>query len=141
MFIQADFLVRIPLHKIMTENEIGTIIVDSAIEVHIHIGPGLLESAYQKCIAHELESRGLNVSEEVDLPLQYKGIRLNCGYRLDLLVNQKVIVEIKTVKSLLDIHKAQLLTYLKLNNCKLGYLLNFNTSRMRYGIKRMVNKL
>lgn len=125
----------------MTENEIGTIIVDSAIEVHIHIGPGLLESAYQKCIAHELESRGLNVSEEVDLPLQYKGIRLNCGYRLDLLVNQKVIVEIKTVKSLLDIHKAQLLTYLKLNNCKLGYLLNFNTSRMRYGIKRMVNKL
>jgi|SRR6056297_298104 len=126
---------------VMTENEIGTIIVDSAIEVHTHVGPGLLESAYQKCIVHELENRGLIVLEEVGLPLRYKGIKLNCGYRLDLLVNQKVIVEIKTVNSLLDIHKAQLLTYLKLKSCKLGYLLNFKSSRMRYGIKRMVNEL
>ena len=126
---------------VMTENQIGTIIVESAIEVHTHIGPGLLESAYQKCIAHELENRGLTVLEEVDLPLRYKGIKLECGYRLDLLVNQRVIIEIKTVDSLLDIHKAQLLTYLKLKECKLGYLLNFKTSRMRYGIKRMVNNL
>jgi GxxExxY protein len=125
----------------MTENQIGTIIVESAIEVHTHIGPGLLESSYQKCIVHELENRGLTALEEVHLPLRYKGIKLDCGYRLDLLVNQRVIVEIKTVKSLLDIHKAQLLTYLKLNECKLGYLLNFKTSRMRYGIKRMVNNL
>ena len=126
---------------VMTENQIGTIIVESAIEVHTHIGPGLLESAYQKCIAHELENRGLTVLEEVDLPLRYKGIKLECGYRLDLLVNQRVIIEIKTVDSLLDIHKAQLLTHLKLKECKLGYLLNFKTSRMRYGIKRMVNNL
>jgi GxxExxY protein len=125
----------------MTENQIGTIIVDSAIEIHTHIGPGLLESAYQKCLVHELDHRGLTVLEEVNLPLRYKGIKLDCGYRIDLLVNQIVIIEVKTVTSLLDIHKAQLLTYLKLGNCKLGYLLNFKSSRMKYGIKRMVNTL
>ena len=125
----------------MTENEIGTSIVDSAIEIHTHIGPGLLESAYQKCLVYELKNRGLAVLEEVDLPLRYKGIKLDCGYRIDLLVNQKVIIEVKTVDSLLDIHKAQLLTYLKLSNCKLGYLLNFKSSRMKYGIKRIVNEL
>ena len=125
----------------MTENKIGTAIVDSAIEIHSHIGPGLLESAYQKCLVYELKNRGLSVLEEVDLPLRYKGIKLDCGYRIDLLVNQKIIIEVKTVDSLLNIHKAQLLTYLKLSNCKLGYLLNFKSSRMKYGIKRMVNKL
>ncbi len=125
----------------MTENEIGTIIVDSAFEIHTGIGTGLLESAYQKCLAHELEKSGLNVLEEVDLPLRYKEIKLESGYRVDLLVNKKVIVEVKTVDSLLGIHKAQLLTYLKLSKCKLGYLLNFKSSRMKYGIKRMVNGL
>ena len=125
----------------MTENEIGTIIVDSAFEIHTGIGPGLLESAYQKCLAHELEKSGLNVLEEVDLPLRYKEIKLESGYRVDLLVNKRVIVEVKTVDSLLGIHKAQLLTYLKLSKCKLGYLLNFKSSRMKYGIKRMVNGL
>lgn len=125
----------------MTENEIGTIIVDSAFEIHTCIGPGLLESAYQNCLAHELEKSGLNVLEEVDLPLRYKEIKLESGYRVDLLVNKKVIVEVKTVDSLLGIHKAQLLTYLKLSKCKLGYLLNFKSSRMKYGIKRMVNGL
>ena len=125
----------------MTENEIGTIIVDSAFEIHTGIGPGLLESAYQNCLAHELEKSGLNVLEEVDLPLRYKEIKLESGYRVDLLVNKKVIVEVKTVDSLLGIHKAQLLTYLKLSKCKLGYLLNFKSSRMKYGIKRMVNGL
>lgn len=125
----------------MSENEIGTIIVDSAFEIHTLIGPGLLESAYQKCLAYELEKSGLNVLEEVVLPLRYKEIKLESGYRVDLLVNRKVIVELKTVDSLLDIHKAQLLTYLKLSKCKLGYLLNFKSSKMKYGIKRMVNGL
>ena|SRR6056297_2714373 len=125
----------------MTENEIVTILVDSAFEIHSYIGPGLLESAYQKCLAHELGNRGITVLEEVDLPLRYKGIKLDCGYRIDLLANKKVIVEIKTVDTLLDIHKAQLLTYLKLTGCKLGYLLNFKSTRMKYGIKRMVNNL
>ena len=126
---------------IMTENEIGTLIVDSAFEIHTHIGPGLLESAYQKCLIHELEQNGLTILNEVKLPLHYKGIKLDCGYRIDLLVNKKVIIEVKMVDKLLDIHKAQLLTYLKLTGCKLGYLLNFKTSRMKNGIKRMVNKL
>lgn len=125
----------------MTENEIGTIVVDSAFEIHSYIGPGMLESAYQKCLAHELGNRSITVFEEVDLPLRYKGIKLECGYRIDLLANKKVIVEVKTVDTLLDIHKAQLLTYLKLTGCKLGYLLNFKSTRMKYGIKRMVNKL
>jgi len=126
---------------IMTENEIGSLIVDSAFEIHTHIGPGLLESAYQKCLIHELENQRLNVLSEVKLPLCYKEIKLDCGYRIDLLVNKKVIIEVKMVDKLLDIHKAQLLTYLKLTGCKLGYLLNFKTSRMKNGIKRMVNKL
>lgn len=125
----------------MTENEIGTIVVDSAFEIHSYIGPGLLESAYQKCLAHELGNRGITVLEEVNQPLRYKEIKLECGYRIDLLANKKVIVEVKTVDTLLDIHKAQLLTYLKLTGCKLGYLLNFKSTRMKYGIKRMVNKL
>lgn len=125
----------------MTENEIGTLIVDSAFEIHTYIGPGLLESAYQKCLIHELEHNGLTVLNEVKLPLRYKGIKLDCGYRIDLLINKKVIIEVKMVDKLLDIHKAQLLTYLKLTGCKLGYLLNFKTSRMKNGIKRMANKL
>lgn len=125
----------------MSENEIGTIIVNSVFEIHTHLGPGLLESAYQKCLTYELQKRELNVSSEVYLPLHYKGITLDCGYRVDLWIEGKVIVEIKTVDKLLDIHKAQLLTYLKLTDCKLGYLLNFKTSRMKYGIKRIVNKL
>lgn len=125
----------------MTENEIGTLIVDSAFEIHTHIGPGLLESAYQKCLIHELENHGLNVLSEVKLPLRYKGIKLDCGYRIDLWVHKKVIIEVKMVDALLEIHKAQLLTYLKLTGCMLGYLLNFKTSRMKSGNKRMVNKL
>ncbi|WP_340106061.1 GxxExxY protein [Rhodohalobacter sp. 8-1] len=125
----------------MTENEIGTIVVDSSFEIYSYIAPGLLESAYQKCLAHELGNRGITVLEEVDLPLRYKGIKLECGYRIDLLANKKVIVEVKTVDTLLDIHKAQLLTYLKLTGCKLGYLLNFKSTGMKYGIKRTVNKL
>lgn len=114
----------------MTENEIGTIVADSAFEIHSHIGPGLLESAYQKCLAHELGNRGITVLEEVDLPPWYKGIKLECGYRIDLLANKKGFVEVKTVDTLLDIQKAKLLIYLiylKLTGCKVGYLLNFKS--------------
>jgi len=125
----------------MTENEIGTLIVDSAFEIHTNIGPGLLESAYQKCLIHEMENQGLHVLSEVKLPFHYKRIKLDCGYRIDLLVNKKVIIEVKMVDRLLDFHKAQLITYLKLTGCKLGYLLNFKKARMKNGIKRMVNKL
>ena len=125
----------------MTENEIGTLIVNAAYEVHVRLGPGLLESAYQKCMIYELKNDGLDVRSEVHLPLRYKGIKLDCGYRMDIWINRKVIIEIKTVESLLDIHTAQLLTYLKLTHCRLGYLLNFHTPKIKYGIKRVANNL
>lgn len=125
----------------MTENEIGTLIVNAAYEVHTRLGPGLLESAYQKCMIYELKNEGLDVNSEVHLPLRYKGMKLDCGYRMDIWVNEKVVIEIKTVESLLDIHTAQLLTYLKLTRCRLGYLLNFHTPKIKYGIKRVANNL
>ena len=125
----------------MTENEISNIIIGSAIEVHKQLGPGLLESAYQECLAYELKQKGLNVLREVPMPIVYKEIKLDHGYRLDLLVNSKVVVEIKSVEFISDIHEAQLLTYLKLGNFKLGLLLNFHTTVLKNGIKRMVNNL
>ncbi len=125
----------------MFENEIGTIIVNSAYEVHTRLGPGLLESAYQKCMIYELREQNLDIRAEVPLPLKYKEIKLDYGYRMDLWVEKKVVVEIKTVERLLDIHTAQLLTYLKMTHCRLGYLLNFHTSKIKYGIKRVVNGL
>ena len=127
--------------KVLTENEIGTILLEAAFEVHSRLGPGLLESAYKKCMVYELNEMKLKTVEEVQLPLNYKGMELNCGYRIDLLVEDKVIVELKTVDKLNDVHLAQLLTYLRLTNNKLGYLLNFKSSKMKYGIKRVVNKL
>lgn len=125
----------------MTENEIGTLIVNAAYEVHTRLGPGLLESSYQKCLIYELKNDGLDIQCEVHLPLRYKGIKLDCGYRMDIWVNKKVVIEIKTVESLKDIHTAQLLTYLKLTHCRLGYLLNFHTPKIKYGIKRVANNL
>ena len=125
----------------MTGNEIGTLIVNAAYEVHTRLGPGLLESAYQQCMIYELKNDGLDVRSEVHLPLKYKGIKLDCGYRMDIWVEKKVVIEIKTVESLLDIHTAQILTYLKLNHCRLGYLLNFHTPKIKYGIKRVANNL
>ncbi|HNV82570.1 MAG: GxxExxY protein [Tenuifilaceae bacterium] len=125
----------------MTENEISNIIIGSAIEVHKQLGPGLLESAYQECLAYELKQKGLKVLREVPMPIVYKEIKLDHGYRLDLLVNSKVVIEIKSVEFISDIHEAQLLTYLKLGNFKLGLLLNFHTTVLKNGIKRMVNNL
>jgi len=125
----------------MTENEISNIVIGSAIEVHKQLGPGLLESAYQECLAYELKQKGLKVLREVPMPIVYKEIKLDHGYRLDLLVNSKVVIEIKSVEFISDIHEAQLLTYLKLGNFKLGLLLNFHTTVLKNGIKRMVNNL
>lgn len=125
----------------MDIEQIGKEIVDSAIKVHRALGPGLLESAYQVCLAHELRQRGLHVDTEVLLPVVYDGLQLDAGYRLDMLIQNTVIIENKAVEKLLPIHQAQLLTYLKLRDCRLGYLLNWNVTLMKNGIKRMVNKL
>jgi GxxExxY protein len=120
---------------------VGRQIVDASIKVHRALGPGLLESAYQHCLAYELSKRGLQVECEVQLPVVYDGVQIDAGYRLDMLVEGSVIVENKAVERLLPVHEAQLLTYLKLHDRRLGYLLNWNVPLMKQGIKRMVNKL
>ncbi len=113
-------------------------IVDAAIKVHTALGPGLLESAYQGCLIHELRKGGLKTESELSLPIRYDGIRIDSGYRIDLLVEDKIIVEHKTVDQILPIHVAQLLTYLKLSGCPLGFLLNWKVRRMKDGIRRMI---
>jgi GxxExxY protein len=125
----------------MTENEISKGIIGCAIRVHKALGPGLLESAYQECLFYELQKSGYFVEKQKSLPLIYDEIKLDVGYRIDLLVENKVIVELKSVEALNDIHLAQVLTYLKLSDCRLGLLINFNVLRMIDGIKRIVNKL
>jgi GxxExxY protein len=116
-------------------------IVDAAIKVHRALGPGLLESAYQKCMEYELQQQGLRVENEVMLPIAYGKIKIDAGYRIDMIVDNCVVIENKTVEKMLPIHEAQLLTYLKMGKCKLGFLLNWNVPRMKDGIKRMVNNL
>ncbi|MBN1148340.1 MAG: GxxExxY protein [Anaerolineales bacterium] len=125
----------------MEIEEIGKQVVDSAIKVHRALGPGLLESAYQCCLAHELRQRGLKVDCEIPQPVDYEDLQIETGYRLDMLVEDQVIVENKAVEYLLPIHEAQLLTYLRLRNCHLGYLINWHVPLIKHGIKRMVNKL
>ena len=125
----------------MTENEISRIIIDAAIEIHKFLGPGLLESSYEKCLLYELRKAGLKAERQKKLPIVYKEVTLDTGYRIDLLVEDKVIVELKSVSAITDIHMAQLLTYLKLSKCKLGLLLNFNVKLFKDGIKRIVNGL
>ena len=125
----------------MDENEISNKIIQSAIEVHRHLGPGLLESAYEEWLCYELSRMGLSFKRQQSLPVEYKGIKLDCGYRLDLVVEEKVIVEVKSVEKLLPIHQAQLLTYLRLSELKLGLLINFNSALLKDGIKRMVLNL
>jgi GxxExxY protein len=123
------------------ENEIGQRVLGLAIKVHKALGPGLLESAYETCLAYEFTEAELNFERQLLLPLRYAGIVIEQGYRLDLLVMRKVVIEIKTVDKLADVHRAQLLSYLKLGGYRLGYLLNFNVSTMRDGIVRMANGL
>ena len=125
----------------MDIEEVGRQVVDAAIQVHRALGPGLLESAYQACLAYELRKRGVRVECEVLLPVRYDGQQIDAGYRIDMLVEGMVIIENKTVERLLPIHEAQLLTYLKLRDCRLGYLLNWNVPLMKQGIKRMVTRL
>jgi len=121
--------------------EIAKIIVDSIVKVHRTLGPGLLESAYQSCLAYELRKRGLRVECEVTLPIKYDGQNIDAGFRIDMLVENQIIIENKSVDQLLPVHEAQLLTYLKLRDCRLGFLINWNTKLVKDGIKRMVNKL
>ncbi len=114
-------------------------IVDSAMAVHKELGPGLLESTYEICLAHELASRGLSVERQKNMPVRYRGTEIDCGYRLDLLVNGQVIVELKAVEKLDRIHEAQLLSYLKLSEKKVGLLINFNVKRLKDGIHRFAH--
>lgn len=123
----------------MELNKISEIVIGCAIKVHKALGPGLLESTYEVCLVHELNKAGLKVQSQVALPVIYDGIKLDAGYRIDLLVEDLVIVELKAVDSLLPIHEAQLLSYLKLSNKKLGLLINFNVKLLKNGIKRLVN--
>ncbi len=125
----------------MTENQIGTIILDCAFKVHKELGPGLLESTYQACLVYELNKKSLSLEVEKTLPVIYDGIKLEAGYRIDILVENKVIIELKSVESLNDVHLAQILTYLKLADKRLGYLINFNVKYLKQGIKRVVNNL
>lgn len=125
----------------MDIEKIGSAIVDSAIKVHRALGPGLLESAYQECLAYELRQRGLEVSCEVILPVKFEEIEIDAGYRIDMLVEDSVIIENKTVECILPVHRAQVLTYLRMKDCRLGYLLNWFVPKMKDGIRRYVNKI
>ncbi|SDD75076.1 GxxExxY protein [Niabella drilacis] len=125
----------------MTENELSRIVFNAALKVHQHLGPGLLESAYEACLFYELCKSGLFIRKQDALPLIYEEIKLDAGYRVDLLIENKLIVEVKAVESLNDIHLAQVLTYLKLSGCKLGMLINFNVTLIKNGIKRIANHL
>ena len=125
----------------MTENELSNRVIGLAIEVHSALGPGLLESAYKECMYYKINQSGIWVEKERAMPLIFEGIKLDCGYRIDLLVENKLVIEIKSVEALNDIHLAQTLTYLKLGNFKLGLLMNFNVLKLKDGIKRVVNGL
>ena len=120
-------------------NRITESIIGAAIDVHRALGPGLLESAYEVCLAFEVAQRGLKVEQQKPLPVVYRQVKLDCGYRLDLLVEDSVIVEIKAIDSLAPIHQAQLLSYLKLSGCRVGLLINFNVKVLKDGIRRVVN--
>ncbi len=123
----------------MTENEIGRIVVDCAVNLHKELGPGLLESVYEVLLAHELEERGLDIKRQVTIPVTYKGIIFEEGFRADIIINNKVILELKSVEKIAKVHSKQVLTYLKLTKLKLGYLLNFGEPLMKNGIKRLIN--
>jgi GxxExxY protein len=123
----------------MTENLIAKTVFDLGLKVHKALGPGLLESAYEECLYYELLKGGFKVEKQKALPLVYETIRMEVGYRVDMMIEDKLIVEIKSVDGLNDIHLAQVLTYLKLSNCKLGLLINFNVSLFKNGVKRVIN--
>lgn len=123
----------------MNENDISKIVYDCALKVHTKLGPGLLENVYEECLFFELYNLGLTVEKQKALPVIYDNFKMEIGYRVDLMIENKFIVEIKSVESLNDVHFAQLLTYLKLSECKLGYLINFNVALLKNGVKRVIN--
>lgn len=123
----------------MNENEIANKVIGIAIEVHKTLGPGLLESAYKECLYYKIKQAGLFVEKEKPMPLIFEDVKLDCGYKIDILIENKLVVELKAVDSLNDIHLAQILTYLKIGNFKLGLLINFNVSLLKNGIKRVIN--
>ena len=125
----------------MHENELSEKIIGAAIKVHKNLGPGLLESAYEECLYYELDKLQLKIEKQKPMPLIYENVKLDIGYRIDIMVEDKVVIEIKSVEALNDVHLAQILTYLKLSNSKLGLLINFNVSLLKNGIRRVVNKL
>ena len=122
----------------MKFDKLSSLVIGCAIEVHKSLGPGLLESTYEQCLAYEMNTLRIPIKLQHPLPVQYKGIRLDCGYRIDMLVDNRIIVELKSVDNILPIHQAQLLTYMKLSNIRIGLLMNFNVIYMKTGIKRMV---
>lgn len=123
----------------MSENDISKIVFESALKVHQTLGPGLLESAYEECLFYELKKHNLKIEKQKQLPLVYEEVKLDAGYRIDIIIEDKFIVEIKSVEALNDVHLAQLLTYLRLSNCKLGLLINFNVNLLKNGVKRVIN--
>jgi GxxExxY protein len=123
----------------MDENEISKIVFECALKVHKILGPGLLESAYKECLFYELKKVGLKIEKQKALPLIYEEVKLDVGYRIDIIIENKFIVEVKSVESLNDVHLAELLTYLRLSNCKLGLPINFNVSLLKNGVKRVIN--
>ena len=125
----------------MNENELSNKIIGFALQVHNSLGPGLLESAYKECLYYKILKDGLLVEKEKPIPLIFEEVKLQCGYRIDILVEQKLVLEIKSVEAINDVHLAQTLTYMKLGNYRLGLLLNFNVAKLRNGIKRIVNNL
>lgn len=125
----------------MTENEIGTIVIEAAIAVHRELGPGLLETVYEVALARELQDRGLKVERQISVPIEYKGIRFDEGFRADIIVDGRVIIELKSVERVTAAHKKQVQTYLRLTGCKLGYFLNFGEALMKSGITRCANGL
>lgn len=122
----------------MEFDELSNRVIGCAIEVHRELGPGLLESTYEQCLAHELKLNGIQFELQHPLPVKYKGVRLDCGYRVDVLVEDKLIIELKSVEQIKGIHEAQLLTYMKLAGVKIGLLINFNVTKLKNGIKRFV---
>jgi GxxExxY protein len=125
----------------MNENQLSQIIIGSAIKVHKNLGPGLLESAYEETLYYELKKEGFFIEKQKPMPLIYDEVKLDVGYRIDLMIESKIIIEIKSVEALNEVHLAQILTYLKLSGCKLGLLINFNVKYLKDGIKRVVNNL
>lgn len=125
----------------MTENEIASIVIGCGIDVHKALGPGLLENSYQQCLYYKLKKEGLKVEMEKPMPLVFEEVKLDCGYRIDLLVEDKVVIELKSVEKLTDVHLAQTLTYMKLGGYKLGLLINFKVVLLKHGIRRVVDRL